>query len=133
MKFSIIIPTYNEEADIGETLNALTQLRHAEKEILIVDDSTDRTPAIVSSYADKGVKLIRPNRRGGRCEARNLGILKASGEIIVILNADVRPRPDFLDRLTSHYESGYDYVLVASHVSNQDSFFCQICRSYYRP
>ncbi len=125
MKFSIIIPTYNEEADIGETLDSLIRLTYDNKEIVVVDDSTDHTPNIVRSYASKGVTLIRPAQRGGRCEARNLGIRSADGEIIVILNADVRPRSDFLERLLSHYESGYDYVLVGSKVSNTDSFLAR--------
>ncbi len=125
MKFSIIIPTYNEEADIAETLDALVQLTYGNKEILVIDDSTDRTPDIVHSYASKGVTLIRPKQRGGRCEARNLGIRTSDGEIIVILNADVRPRLDFLERLLSHYTKGYDYVLVGSKVSNTDSFLAR--------
>ncbi|WP_454064896.1 glycosyltransferase [Candidatus Nitrospira salsa] len=125
MKFSIIIPTYNEEADIGETLNSLIQLTYDKKEILVVDDSTDQTPDIVRSYASMGVTLIRPAKRGGRCEARNLGIRSADGEVIVILNADVRPRSDFLEQLLAHYTLGYDYVLVGSKVSNTDSFLAR--------
>jgi len=89
VKFSIVIPTYNEEKDIGATLDSLLGLRYSDKEIVVVDDSTDTTPQIVSAYAGRGVKLIRPEVRKGRCEARNIGVRASSGDVVVILNADV--------------------------------------------
>ncbi len=124
MKFSIIIPTYNEENDIRATIEALFELDYPEKEILIVDDSTDSTPKIVLEYKNRGVTLIHPGG-GGRCEARNLGIQKATGEIVCILNADVRLRKDFLTRVKTHYDSGADYVLVSSRVSNVSDLFAR--------
>ena len=125
MKFSIIIPTYNEEQDIDKTLETLTELDYLDREIIVVDDSTDSTPEVVRRYATRGVRLIRPDRRGGRCEARNIGIIEAVGDIVVILNADVRPGKDFLRRLALHYEQGYDYVLVQSRVANSGDFLAR--------
>ena len=119
------MPTFNEEADIAETLHALVGLSYPRKEIIVVDDSTDSTPEIVRRYGDQGVRLIRPEQRKGRCEARNIGILAASGEVVVILNADVRPRPDFLQRLVPHYERGSDYVLVRSRVANPEALLAR--------
>ena len=131
MRFSIVVPTYNEEQDIAGTLEALVKLDYPDKEILIVDDSTDSTPEIVARYVDRGIRLIRPEKRGGRCEARNIGILEATGEVVVILNADVRLPRDFLDRILPYYENGYDYVLVRSRVSNMGDLFARYieCRS----
>jgi len=125
MKFSIVIPTYNEERDIAGTLDGLLAIDYPDKEIIVVDDSTDTTPAIVRRYEDRGVWLIRPLKREGRCGARNVGILEASGDVVVILNADVRPRPDFLRRLAPYYEQGYDYVLVNSKVANTGELFAR--------
>lgn len=124
MRFSIIVPTFNEEKDIIETLEALVSLDYPDKEILIVDDSTDSTPEVVQRYSDLGVRLIRPGG-GGRCEARNKGILMATGEVLCILNADVRPEKDYLQRLVVHYQQGADYVLVASRVSNRNKLFAR--------
>jgi glycosyltransferase involved in cell wall biosynthesis len=124
MRFSIIIPTYNEEGDIAATLEALLGLDYADKEILVVDDSTDRTPEIVREYAGRGVRLIHPGG-GGRCEARNIGIKEASGEVVVVLNADVRLPADFLRRLAPHYRDGADYVLVAARVANRQDLFAR--------
>ncbi len=122
MKFSIIIPTYNEAGDIAATLEALLGLDYGDKEIIVVDDSTDRTPEIVRRYADRGLRLIHPGG-GGRCEARNIGIREAVGEVVVVLNADVRLPVDFLQRLAYHYQHGADYVLVAARVANRQDLF----------
>ncbi len=124
MKFTIIVPTYNEEKDIAGTLDALLSIDYPNKEILVVDDSTDRTPEITRGYASRRVRLIHPGG-GGRCEARNLGIQEAKGEIVCILNADVRPRPDFLRRLVEHYTQGADYVLVGARISNYIDLFAR--------
>lgn len=125
MKFSIVVPTYNEENDIAGTLGALTSLDYPEKEIIVVDDSTDSTPEIVRRYEAKGVRLVRPARREGRCGARNLGIMESTGDVVVILNADVRPRSDFLRRLAPYYDQGHDYVLVKAEVANTDDLFAR--------
>jgi glycosyltransferase involved in cell wall biosynthesis len=125
MKFSIVVPTYNEEKDIAKTLDALVALAYEDKEIIVVDDSSDRTPDIVKMYDPKVVTLIRPEKREGRCGARNRGILASRGDVVVILNADVQPKPDFLMRLAPHYEAGYDYVLVNSEVANQEDLFAR--------
>ena len=129
MKFSIIIPTYNEQHDIARTLDAVTALDYSDKEVIVVDDSTDATPEIVKRYASRGVRLIRPERRGGRCEARNRGIQEATGEVVVILNADVRPPPDFIRRVLPYYEQGYDYVLVRSCVTNPEALYARYVES----
>lgn len=123
LPISIIVPTYNESQDIQRTLEALLTQRYHEKEIIVVDDSTDDTPAIVQAYEPQGVRLIRPPVRRGRCEARNIGIQAAGGEVVVLLNADVFPEPDFLNRIANHYRAGADYVLVESRVVNDNALF----------
>jgi len=123
--FSIIIPTYNEAADIRATLEALVALKSSAKEIIVVDDSTDATPAIVAEYSDRGVKLVKPEVRRGRCEARNIGVRAASGDVLVILNADVRLPVNFLDLIAPLYEQGYDSVAVHNTVANQENVYAR--------
>lgn len=125
MKFSIVVPTYNEERDIASTLDRLVALDWDDYEVLVVDDSTDRTPEIVQSYSGRGVRLICPERREGRCGARNLGILESAGEVVVILNADVHLPRDFLRRIAPRYEQGYHYVLVRSEVENMGDLYAR--------
>ncbi len=119
---SIVVPTRNEEADIGQTMEALLTIAYRPLEILVVDDSTDRTPGIVQRYVKDGIRLLR-GPRSGRCEARNLGIRESKGEIAVILNADVQLPPDFVDRILPHYRNGADFLLVEARVMNLDFLF----------
>jgi glycosyltransferase involved in cell wall biosynthesis len=125
MKFSIVIPTYNEEKDIGATLDDLISLDWPDYEIIVVDDSIDRTPEIVATYFNMGVRLIVPEVRNGRCGARNLGIQSALGEIVIILNADVHLPKNFLRLISIHYQNGADYVLVRSVVENIENLFAR--------
>lgn len=115
---SIVIPTYNEAADIRDTLDSLMALDYADYEVLVVDASRDATPQIVQTYPPERVRLIRQSRGRGRAAARNEGLLAARGGIVIILNADVRLPRDFITRLLPHYNAGADYVLVESRVTN---------------
>jgi len=125
MKFSIVIPTYNEEKDIAKTLDCLLLVEYPDKEIIVIDDSTDNTPKIVSNYKDKGVVLIHPKERMGRSEARNIGIRASTGDVIIILNADVIMHKQFIDEIKVHYERGYDSVTVFVEVANQESVYAR--------
>ncbi len=111
---SIVIPARNEAKDIAATLEACLAIEYGPKEIIVVDDFTDETPQIVGQYAERGVRLIhRSQNRNGCCGARNLGMQSAEGEIIVLMNADDRPQPDFIQRIMPHYQGDIDFVVVA--------------------
>jgi glycosyltransferase involved in cell wall biosynthesis len=118
---SVVVPTRNEAADIGATLDALVALDWDPLEVLVVDASEDETPAIARRYPSPPVRLIPQSRGRGRAAARNEGLLAARGEIVVILNADVLLPRDFVRRIVPHYESGADYVLVESRVRNTEA------------
>ena len=122
---SIIVPTYNEEDDIVRTMDALAAQTYHPFEVVVVDASKDRTPEIVQSYADRipNLRLIRQRPKPGVSVARNDGIAAAEGEIALILNADVFPDPDFLERVVPYYEQGADFVSVDSRVANTDDVF----------
>lgn len=130
-KFSIVIPTRNEAADIGSTLEACLAMDYEPKEIIVVDDSTDHTPEIVCQYAGRGVRLIhREVNENGCCGARNRGMQSATGDYIVIINADDLPEKDYLNRLSVHYQNGADYVIVRSVVANQDNRWGRFVQAY---
>lgn len=120
---SIVVPTYNEQEDITRTVESLLALKYPHKEIIIVDDSTDATPTILDRYRARGVQTYREKHAGGRCGARNLGIRMARGDVVVILNADVCPEPDFLDRVLAHYRTGAEYLVVGNRVANIEYLF----------
>jgi len=125
LRFSIIIPTYNEEEDISRTLTHLVRQDYDDFEIIVIDDSTDSTPDIVKTFADTGVVLVRPEERKGRCEARNIGIKISSGDVLIVLNADVLLPEDFISKISAHYDNGYDAVGVVNSVQNMDNMYAR--------
>jgi glycosyltransferase involved in cell wall biosynthesis len=114
---SVVIPTRNEAGDLRATLDAVLALEGGVREVVVVDASDDETPAVVRAFPPP-VRLIRQTRGRGRAAARNEGILAASGEVVVVLNADVLLPPDFVPRILAHYAAGADYLLVESRVLN---------------
>lgn len=121
---SIIVPSKNEQDDIASTLELILELNYQNKEIIVVDDSNDDTPNIVNSFAGRGVKLIqRDVNTDGCCGARNLGMRMAKGEIVVIMNADVRPEKNFLNLILKHHLNGADYVVVSSKAMNVNNIW----------
>ncbi|HXF52414.1 MAG TPA: glycosyltransferase [Dehalococcoidia bacterium] len=123
--FSFVIPALNEAADIAATLEATLAQRLPASEVIVVDGgSTDGTREIVRRYAGRGpVRLLEQRGRTGVGAARNAGIHAATGDVIVALNADVRPPPDFLERLAEAYVTGHDCVSVESRVENLSDAF----------
>lgn len=94
-KVSVIIPSFNCELYIAETIRGVLNQTHEDIEVIVVDDgSTDRTGEIVSSFGSP-VRLIE-QQNSGRCAARNLGIREATGEFICLLDHDDYWFPDKL-------------------------------------
>lgn len=130
LSISVVIPTFNEEEDIRSTLNACVELFPPADEILVIDDSKDSTPDIARGFEPRGVRVIhREVNIGGRCGARNLGIIEAKGEVVVILNADVILPKDFIAKIAEDYEKGADCVLVHSAVINEEKLFSRFLSS----
>ena len=91
MNISIIIPVYNEERHIKEVISRVKNAPiKIEKEIIIVDDgSTDKTAEILKKNKDKILKVVYLNKNIGKGGAIRKGLEFASGEIILIQDADL--------------------------------------------
>jgi glycosyltransferase involved in cell wall biosynthesis len=109
---SIIIPTYNCEAYIAETLNSVLSQTLSNLELIVVDDgSTDRTCEIVASHGSSVRLLAQAN--SGVCAARNYGIREAAGRYICLMDHDDYWFPDKLalqvEQMEAHPEIGLVY------------------------
>jgi glycosyltransferase involved in cell wall biosynthesis len=95
---TVIVPAFNAEATLAETLESVAAQSYSNWECLIVDDgSTDGTPALAAAYCarDSRFRLLRkPN--GGVASARNRGLGEAAGAFAAPLDADDIWHPDYL-------------------------------------
>lgn len=102
MKLSVIIPVFNEQLDIEDCLHSLLDQSFPDFEIIVVDDgSSDKTVTQVKQVAQRSDKiLLLCQNHLGPGPARNLGAKKATGEILVFVDADMTFDSLFLDKLT---------------------------------
>ena len=103
IKFSIIIPVYNEEKSILMCLRSLKQQTYKNFEIIIVDDGTnDGTVAKVLQYKknNSNIKFLQ-QKHLGPASARNFGSKNSSGGILVFLDGDMTFEKHFLKKLTA--------------------------------
>src|SRR6266516_4965171 len=85
---SILIPAYNAEPWIGDTIRSALAQTWPRKEIIVVDDgSRDRTPSIARQFASKNVCVVTQENQGAAA-ARNCALALSQGEIIQWLDAD---------------------------------------------
>jgi glycosyl transferase family 2 len=93
---SVVIPTYNRAAYLGEAIESVLNQRYRHLEVIVIDDgSTDDTPAVVARYAGAIRYAWQPNSERGA--ARNHGLRLARGEFIAFLDSDDLWTPDKLD------------------------------------
>lgn len=105
MKFSILVPAYNEEQSIASCLNSLISVVYDDKEIIVIDDaSTDRTVQAIEKLLYKGVVLVRREKNGGRAAALNSGLQRAAGDVIITTDADTVVPSDWLQKFASCFE-----------------------------
>jgi len=98
MKISVIIPAYNEEKYLRQTLEAILVQDYPDFEIIVIDNaSTDRTSEIARSFQSRGVNVFLETNKGTMwaCER---GRKEATGEIIVRMDADCLPGKDWLSK-----------------------------------
>lgn len=116
MKLSVIIPTYDGEARVGETIRSITEScpRQEALEIIVVDDGSP----VPIRLPDLGVwageaRLVRLNENGGRARACNAGIAAARAPVVVILDDDMSVATGTLEgHLAAHEEAASKLAIV---------------------
>ena len=116
MKISIIIPCYNEESTIKEIVEKINLQSDLEKEIIVVDDfSTDRTRSILEeSLKNKIATLILNTQNQGKGYSIRKGIEAATGDIILIQDADLEYDPIDYKKLIKPIKDGLADVVYGS-------------------
>jgi len=103
-RLTVGIPAYNEEHNIVNLLRSLECQLPLISEVIISDDSSDRTPGLVRDFARRSsldITLFHHEIRRGAAEAWNEIFHQATGDVIVLYDADIIPHPSCSEKLAS--------------------------------
>ena len=113
---SIIIPAYNEEKVIANTITSTIELNYPNKDIIVVDDgSKDNTLQIAKEFQNKGVKVLHKTN-GGKASALNFALTFTKGEIIAVLDADTLASRNSLKEIVKVFENEKNIAAVAGNI-----------------
>ena len=114
---SVVIPVYNETGTISEVLDRVT-FAPFRKEIIVVDDgSTDGTRQILEDTKNKAIKICYHDRNYGKGRALQTGFFAATGDVIVVQDADMEYDPNEFQVLLNPILSGKADVVYGSRLA----------------
>jgi cellulose synthase/poly-beta-1,6-N-acetylglucosamine synthase-like glycosyltransferase len=120
---SIIIPAYNSQETIEETLKSVKGLDYPRKEIIVVNDSRDNAPAIAKSY---GARVIQNPTRIGKPESLNKATALARGELLFILDSDTTASKDSLQRMVPWFSKKEVFAVMPKYLLKKGSLISQL-------
>jgi len=137
---SFVIPCYNEEEVIAETMKRLnifcTELVDLRVELIFVDDgSRDHTRELLKGFAKKNsdIKLICFARNFGHQIAVTAGIDAAHGDAVVLIDADLQDPPEVVHQMIAKWRDGYDVVYgTRTERQGESAFKLATARGFYR-
>lgn len=117
---SVLIPAYNRAALLPRAIGGVLRQTLQDFEVVVVDDgSEDETAAVVDSYTDPRVRLVRLPVKGGVARARNAGVSAARSALVAFLDSDDEWRPEKLERQVARLKGrggGVVYCRYSRHV-----------------
>ena len=122
MKTSIIIPCYNEEKTIDKIIDKILELRNLDLEIIIVDDcSTDSSKDIIETkLKNKVYKVIHNEINSGKGFSIRKGVAAATGQIILIQDADLEYDPNDYYKILDLFKLGVADVVYGSRFTGSE-------------
>ena len=115
MKLTVIIPAYNEKNTIQEIVRRVQSMKMVDEIIIVDDGSTDGTRALIANMEGKdNVKVILHEKNQGKGAAVRTGISAATGEVLMIQDADLEYDPREYPNLMKPIEEGLADVVYGS-------------------
>lgn len=109
VKFTVLVPVYNEEANIGNLLRSLAKQRLSvgtlQRIMVVASGCTDKTEEIVKGWMkqDRRVRLLTQKKRGGKAAAINYFLKKDESQVVVMPGGDVVLEDGALENLVRHF------------------------------
>ena len=115
----VVVPAFNEEAGLPDTLEALLKQTEKAERIVVVDDcSTDRTRAVALSYP--GVECITPSQNlGSKAKAQNYALEFIEEDLVLPVDADTVLRPTYLSLIKQPFIDDENVVIAAGNVQTK--------------
>src|SRR5207248_11590713 len=122
MLCSVVIPIFNEVHTIAELVERVEAVPIAKEIILVNDCSTDGTAEVLNQLArEKKVRVLHHERNQGKGAALNTGFAVATGDIVIIQDADLEYDPDYYPKLIKPIVEGRADVVYGSRFVSGDS------------
>jgi arabinofuranan 3-O-arabinosyltransferase len=130
--FTIVVPTYNEERNLGRLLESIKRQAGSAYTVVVVDQgSTDKTVEIALSYKCLLINLERGPLYTGLARSRNVGARASNGSMLLHLDADMELEgSDFLSQLESVISEGHHAVVI--HETDVAEGFWARCKALER-
>jgi len=119
-KISVVIPNYNGSHLLEKNLPQVIK-NCPNCQIIVVDDASTDDSADFLHKNFKQIKVIQLKNNQGFAKAANVGVQKASGDLVLLLNSDVSPQADFLKPAISHFKNPRIFAVGLFDLSHEDS------------
>ncbi|OLS10936.1 glycosyltransferase [Lacticaseibacillus casei] len=136
---SIVLPVYNESAGIGETIKELANYVRARPEryelIFVNDGSTDDSADQIRAAVAKNptIRLVDFSRNFGHQLAITAGIRYASGDAVIVMDADLQDPPRVIPEMLARWREGYDVVYGKRRKRSGETWFKKLtAETFYR-
>lgn len=135
-QLSVVIPVYNEEGNIPELYRRLTKTlkKFSSYELIFVNDGSkdDSFKVLENLSQDKSVKIISFSRNFGHMAAIDAGIANATGEKVVIIDADLQDPPEAILEMMKKAKEGFDVVYGVKQKRKEDALRKYLFKSFYQ-
>jgi glycosyltransferase involved in cell wall biosynthesis len=138
-KISVVTPCYNEEENVFEVYQQVKavfdSLPQFEYEHIFIDNcSKDKTVEELRKIAanDKNVKVIINARNFGHIRSPYHGLMKATGDAVISIVADLQDPPNMIREFLEHWENGFKIVVGIKAQSEESWLFFHVRKMYYR-
>lgn len=138
-KISIVIPTFNEEANVVLLAERLTGIMLSERltsydyEIIFIDNnSQDSTRPLIETLCQQNVKIkaIFNAKNFGQMRSPYYGLMQSSGDAVILMCADFQDPPEMIPQLVMEWEQGYK-IVTAIKKKSKENFIIYFIRSLY--